>query len=1167
MKIARTFLGCAVLALAGTGVEAASALGVTEQWRFAPVGYGIGIAGLQVADLDGDGDREIVVGTVAGYWHVLERLPGGGFEPTWISDIATSLTAVRVAQLDGDPALEVVVGASGRLSIYDGATRVLERSWPAAKPHFNGLSIADVDGDGALEAVFCNGYPVASPGDGTLYVYDLATGVQEYASAPETCQDVAVGNVDADPVPEIVVGNGLQTGYVLDGATRAVEWANPFGAHVRLADLDGDGIKEVVAGFSGSGVSIFRAPTQSLAGTIPVFDLSALQVVDVEGDGPLEIVYGDGQSGGVHVHNGQMLALKWEVANPEHGVTEIAFGDVDGDLAAELLWGAGYTSTGPDHLYIVDSVTRALEWQSLDLPGPFIAFAHGDVDADGRPEILYASEQSDSNYAGGRWFVRDAETTALEYASPTPASFVDSILRMATAQLDADAPQEIVIGDTGSGRGVSCVDGSTHVMQWAFPTETAISALAVTDVDGDGTTEVVATAGDQRGAYVFVLDGASGALEWQSPPLNSVGAPLVYLRVANLDADPQPEIVVARWSGSVYVFDGTTHQRDDLGDHHVTALDVADRNFDGVREILIGDRDGRILVLTPTGSVAETVAQLSDGVDALGVVEVTGDAVLDYVFTTRSSVRIRDGATGAEAWNSGPLHQSLGWGVVGGLDALHVANVDLDLRREIVVGLGSLGIRIYEIPSTVDVALSVTDTPDPALVTSNVTYTWTVANTSTLAAASVGLIVDLPVNATLVSSPPGCLPSSGGITCLIGPVAGGSSTNLVIVVAPFGAGTLSTHAWAASSEPDPDRTNNLAFATTTVTSTVQADLAAAVDDDRVLVATGQTLTYAVSVANLGPWPVTSVRLANPLPATLENPVYTPAVGSYDPGSGAWTGLDLQSGGSASLTLTATVATAASGTIANPLSVLPPSGVDDLFAGNNSAVDVDVVAVDRTDLQHGTTRTAVLDAAGERYFAIGQRAYSSYEVVVDEVSGDVGEIASPLRLERLSSGLDVLTSASATGVGFSRTLRWMSTSSTAVEGEAVRVASTSCDTDCGPDDAFRIRAYDTTYDLARFNNSGGQGTVVVLQNNGAAAASGRLYFWSASGALLASVPFAALPPHGVLIVNTAALAGTAGLSGSITIANDAPYGALAGKAVAVDPATGAAFDTLLRARPR
>ena len=90
-------------------------------------------------------------------------------------------------------------------------------------------------------------------------------------------------------------------------------------------------------------------------------------------------------------------------------------------------------------------------------------------------------------------------------------------------------------------------------------------------------------------------------------------------------------------------------------------------------------------------------------------------------------------------------------------------------------------------------------------------------------------------------------------------------------------------------------------------------------------------------------------------------------------------------------------------------------------------------------------------------------------------------------------------------------------------------------------------------------------MLVLQNTTARAVSGRAYFWSAAGALLGVHVFA-LPPRATAAVNTTTVAGAGGQTGSITVAHDAGYGGIAGKAVAVDPATGASFDTPLVSRP-
>jgi hypothetical protein len=53
----------------------------------------------------------------------------------------------------------------------------------------------------------------------------------------------------------------------------------------------------------------------------------------------------------------------------------------------------------------------------------------------------------------------------------------------------------------------------------------------------------------------------------------------------------------------------------------------------------------------------------------------------------------------------------------------------------------------------------------------------------------------------------------------------------------------------------------------------------------------------------------------------------------------------------------------------------------------------------------------------------------------------------------------------------------------------------------------------------------------------------------------------------LLVNSASLPELAGQSGSITVSHAGGYGALAGKAVSLEPATGYSFDTPLVSRPR
>jgi hypothetical protein len=145
------------------------------------------------------------------------------------------------------------------------------------------------------------------------------------------------------------------------------------------------------------------------------------------------------------------------------------------------------------------------------------------------------------------------------------------------------------------------------------------------------------------------------------------------------------------------------------------------------------------------------------------------------------------------------------------------------------------------------------------------------------------------------------------------------------------------------------------------------------------------------------------------------------------------------------------------------------------------------------------------------------------------------------------------------------LRWANESPGRVSGEHLRLRG-GCAGSCTANDAYRVAAWDTTLRLPRFNNSATQITLVVLQNAGSDPVSGVVSYWGASGLRLASQPFS-VPAHSSVGLNTSAVPALQGESGSATVAHDGRYGALVGKAVAVEPATGFTFDTVFEARPR
>jgi hypothetical protein len=193
------------------------------------------------------------------------------------------------------------------------------------------------------------------------------------------------------------------------------------------------------------------------------------------------------------------------------------------------------------------------------------------------------------------------------------------------------------------------------------------------------------------------------------------------------------------------------------------------------------------------------------------------------------------------------------------------------------------------------------------------------------------------------------------------------------------------------------------------------------------------------------------------------------------------------------------------------------------------------------------------AADLDWYRISQKPFSSYEVVADATSGDISDLG----LELTDGAGAVLQSSVAVGIGYTRSLRFVNNTAAEVNDERIRVMSNGCTTDCGPEDVYRIRVTETTYWVPRFNNSGTQITVLLLQNPTNYVVNATVHFWSTGGVLINSQPFI-LQPKALTVFNTANAA--PGVGGALSISHDGRYGDLAGKTVALEPSTGFSFDS-------
>ncbi len=252
-----------------------------------------------------------------------------------------------------------------------------------------------------------------------------------------------------------------------------------------------------------------------------------------------------------------------------------------------------------------------------------------------------------------------------------------------------------------------------------------------------------------------------------------------------------------------------------------------------------------------------------------------------------------------------------------------------------------------------DLALTLTDSPDPVGAGGTLTYQLGVTNSGPAQAPAVVVTLDLESGLLLLSSPTlapaalifadgfesgdfsawttvvglpfvggsGCAQAGSVVTCPLGTLAAGASVqrSVPVLVSQTASGTLAATASVASGVSDPVATNDTATAATAVSRSV--DLALSVTDSPDPVFPGGALTYTWTVTNLGASADSGVMLTDPLPPELSLLSATPSQGSCAGSSLLVCNFGVISGaGTASVVVTAAVAASAVGALTNTASV-------------------------------------------------------------------------------------------------------------------------------------------------------------------------------------------------------------------------------------------------------
>src|SRR4029079_8793700 len=167
-------------------------------------------------------------------------------------------------------------------------------------------------------------------------------------------------------------------------------------------------------------------------------------------------------------------------------------------------------------------------------------------------------------------------------------------------------------------------------------------------------------------------------------------------------------------------------------------------------------------------------------------------------------------------------------------------------------------------------------------------------------------------------------------------------------IAATASGTLSNTATATVpvGVVDSDPTNNSSTDLSDIAAV--ADLTVSKTDNVTSLTPGNTVGYDITVVNNGPSAVVGASVGDVVPAAITAATWTciPSAGASC-GTSAGTGdvvttADLPVGSSANVHLAGTVASGATGSVANTAIVAPPVDITDPNASNNTATDNDAL---------------------------------------------------------------------------------------------------------------------------------------------------------------------------------------------------------------------------------
>ncbi|MEM7306132.1 MAG: VCBS repeat-containing protein [Planctomycetota bacterium] len=602
---------------------------------------------IEVGDVDGDGDTDVVVSFGSGT-RFYRNLPGVLFRDETQLSMAGDANNGLLVDVEGDGDLDLLSARTGPdiLFLYNGGEFV-EAPFVGGCCATGSLEAADVDGDGDPDLLRAGTIDELLLNDGSGTFVDGSAGLPGGCINPGTFGDLD-GDGDADYLQNCAA-------LLNDGAgvfsTTPLPPIALLGAPA-LGDVDDDGDLDAYWSRDGANALLLNdgaAGFLDASGQLPGLDEETAEVhlADVDGDGDLDAATaGASDTNRIVLNDGSgFFTASAEDVDSPLPTSSIAFEDLDGDGDPDLLQASDVVPIGG--LFVEGQRDRLLlndgTGSFTDVSAPFaieelptLGVELVDLDSDGDLDAFAANRGTNHVY------VNDGFGRLV--SGPSPVAGTTDSYDAAAADLDGDGDFDLAVADEFSH--VLFGDGAGGLTKQ--PLTGAHEAVAAGDVDGDGdcdlyfgssflgtfsSTDDALFLNDGTGGFADVSDGALPGLQ------NRFGVSLV-----DLDADGDLDVLGVGGSVTLQLNDGAGGFSDDTASLPFTATNrtavAAELSGDGLVDLYFGvDGQDRLYLATGTLAYVDATAQLPPSGFASGWTELfdfEGDGDVD-VFNVHES--------------------------------------------------------------------------------------------------------------------------------------------------------------------------------------------------------------------------------------------------------------------------------------------------------------------------------------------------------------------------------------------------------------------------------------------------------------------------------------------------------------------------------------------------